>query len=155
MLLNLRDRERDRRVCKQRIERLSRTNRISCNRRKLVIVCLCLMRMHAKGGFPSQGPAGRVVGIALQCPGFLPKRCGADALPKTRIRVFEAQYPARRCPCLRFDKTPRGAHRKNSRSGRFATPYPCKTLSFSTTCRFIPAHGQTPIWLLIGQLREV
>src|SRR5262245_16442581 len=38
MLLNLRDRERDPRVCKQRIERLSRTNHISCNGRKLVIV---------------------------------------------------------------------------------------------------------------------
>src|SRR5262245_13709028 len=23
---------------------------------------------------------------------------------RTRLRVFEAQYPARRCPCLRFDK---------------------------------------------------
>src|SRR5262245_11943551 len=58
MLLNLRDRERDPRVCKQRIERLSRTNRISCNRRKLVIVCLCLMRMHAEGRIPVPGGAG-------------------------------------------------------------------------------------------------
>src|SRR5262245_11943552 len=66
---------------------------------------------------------------------------------------FEAQYPARRCPCLRFDKR-LAAHRK-TRGQDGLLLLSCKTLSFSTTCRFIPAHGQTPIWLLIGQLREV
>src|ERR1019366_5532778 len=53
--------------------------------------------------------------------------------------VFEAQYPARRCPCLRF-----GPH-LTMRPARFGVRMDslllsCRTLSFPIACRFIPAH---------------
>ena len=39
------------------------------------------------------------------------------------IYLFEAQYPAHQCPCLRFDAPPRDDTPQNSGSGWFATPF--------------------------------
>src|SRR5450759_588483 len=54
--------------------------------------------------------------------------------------VFEAPYPARRCPCLRF-----GPHlmMRPARLGvrMDSLLLSCRTLSFPIACRFIPAHG--------------
>src|ERR1035441_3490378 len=53
--------------------------------------------------------------------------------------VFEAQYPARRCPCLRF-----GSHltMRPARPGvrMDSLLLSCRTVSFPIACRFIPAH---------------
>ena len=53
--------------------------------------------------------------------------------------IFEAQYPARLCPCLRFAV---GLATSNAKPGDRMDRLllSCETLSFSTSCRFNPAH---------------
>ena len=81
------------------------------------------------------------------------RRPARDVAPRQRVAfpfrrqgrrpqfvVFEAPYPARRCPCLRF-----GPHlmmrpaRLGVRMDSLLLSY--RTLSFPIACRFIPAHG--------------
>src|ERR1039457_816500 len=52
---------------------------------------------------------------------------------------FIAQYPACPCPCLRFALS---LSADGARLGVMMGHYSCKTLSFSTSCRFIPAHNE-------------
>ena len=61
--------------------------------------------------------------------------------------VFEAQYPAHQCLCLRFGLCLTTDLRK-TRGQDGSLLLSCKTLSFSTSCRFIPALGHPPdrIW---------
>ena len=53
--------------------------------------------------------------------------------------LFEAQYPAHQCPCLRFAPHLTVNPRKTRGQGG-SLLLSCETLSFSTSCRFIPAH---------------
>src|ERR1039457_3932144 len=58
---------------------------------------------------------------------------------RPQFEVFEAQYLARRCPCLRFG--PHLAMRSARLGVRMDSPLlSCRTLSFLIACRFIPAH---------------
>src|ERR1017187_4050513 len=53
---------------------------------------------------------------------------------------FTAQYPACPCPCLRFAFS---LSTEGARLGVGMGHYSRKTLSFSTSCRFIPAHNES------------
>src|SRR6266566_1483362 len=53
--------------------------------------------------------------------------------------IFEAQYPARPYPCLRFAAVLTTSNAKlGARMDRFLLS--CEILSYSTSCRFSPAH---------------
>ena len=55
------------------------------------------------------------------------------------IYLFEAQYPAHQCPCLRFDGH-LAVHRRKTRGQDGSLLLSCRALSSPTTCRFIPVH---------------
>ena len=59
------------------------------------------------------------------------------------IYLYEAQYPARQCPCLRFDGR-LAVTAARGQDGSLLLSY--RALSSPATCRFIPAHN--PLILL-------
>ena len=110
----------------------------------------CRLRVQSAMG----SPGSRACNFAV-CQGSQTtwvRRPARDLAPKQRVAfpfrrqgrrpqfvVFEAQYPARRCPCLRFG--PHLAMRPARLGVRMdSLLLSCRTLSFLIACRFIPAH---------------
>ena len=81
--------------------------------------------------------AGSRCGLALcPCSFRLPLLA---TRPASRLRFFEAQYPSPPMPLFTLRMPPRDDTRK-TRGQDCLLFLSCRTLSFPTTCRFIPAH---------------
>src|ERR1017187_826665 len=84
------------------------------------------------------------------------RRPASDVAPRQRVAfpfrpqgrrpqfvVFEAQYPARRCPCLCFEPH-LTVHSARLGVRMDSLLLSCRTLSFPIACRFIPALRPSP-----------
>jgi hypothetical protein len=98
----------------------------------------CMKFLSVRGVYDYAGPPS---GSRSRLPGVLPSpsvhKVGAPNW------FFEAQYPAHQCPCLCFAPLLTVSPRK-TRGQDGSLLLSCETLSFSTSCRFIPALGQPP-----------
>src|SRR5262245_61326041 len=115
-----------------------------------------MFNANARGGADSRprGAGWLTSWNSTTVPRISPEALRSGCVTEDKTPSFRGSIPSPPVPLFTLRQTPRGAHRK-TRGQDGLLLLSCKTLSFSTTCRFIPAHGQTTIWLLIGQLREV
>ena len=100
-----------------------------------------------RGVFDYAGSRG---GLALcPCSFCLPLLATRSA---SRLRFFEAPYPSPPMPLFTLRTPPRDDTRK-SRAQDGLLFSSCKTLSFPTTCRFIPAHLPGTSFLQVSVFR--
>ena len=94
----------------------------------------CMKFLSVRGVYDYAGPGSGSRYRHRRC--CLPP-CDRVGIP---IGIFEAQYPAHRCRCLRFDEPPCDGPRKTRGQDGFAISFPVGLFHSLLHAGFIPAH---------------